>query len=71
MHCAQNDHEGSIKLFPHLSRQGGDVPRRALNFIEDILSTCYTCTLSAIIHTLNICGHMLLWYVELVPQVYP
>jgi hypothetical protein len=38
-----------------------DVSRRALNLVEDILSTYCKCTLSAITHKLNVSGHMLLW----------
>jgi hypothetical protein len=32
-----------------------------LNLIEDILSTYYKCTISAITHKLNVSGHMLIW----------
>jgi hypothetical protein len=38
-----------------------DVSRRALNIMEDILSTSYKWTLSAITHKLNVSGHMLIW----------
>jgi hypothetical protein len=38
-----------------------DVSRRALNLMEDNLSTSYKCTPSAITHKLNISGHMLIW----------
>jgi hypothetical protein len=42
-----------------------NVLRCALNLMEDILSTYYKCTLSAITHKLNISGHMLiLWHVD-------
>jgi hypothetical protein len=50
---------------------------RALNLMEDILSTYYKCTLLAITHKLNASGHMLIWtfflfwYVELVPRMCP
>jgi hypothetical protein len=37
------------------------VKRRALNFMEDILSTYYKCTLKAITHKLNVSGHIC-WY---------
>jgi hypothetical protein len=36
-----------------------DVSRRVLNLMEDILSTYYKCSLSAITHKLNVSGHML------------
>jgi hypothetical protein len=46
--------------------------------MEDILSTYYNCTLSAITHKLNVSGHMLIWtffslflHVELVPKICP
>jgi hypothetical protein len=38
-----------------------DVLRRALNLMEDILSTSYKCTLSAITHKWNVFEHMLIW----------
>jgi hypothetical protein len=38
-----------------------DVSRRALNLMENTLSTYYKCTLSDITHKLNVCGHMLIW----------
>jgi hypothetical protein len=40
-----------------------DVSMRALNPMEDILSTYYVnkCTLLAITHTLNVSGHMVKW----------
>jgi hypothetical protein len=38
-----------------------DVSRRALNLTEDILSTYYKCTLSALIHKLNVSRHILIW----------
>jgi hypothetical protein len=37
-----------------------EVPRRALNLMEDILSTYYKCTHSAITHKLNVSGHVLI-----------
>jgi hypothetical protein len=51
-----------------------DVSRRAFNLLEDILSPCYKCTLSAITHKWNVSGHMLIrtfLYVEFVPKVCP
>jgi hypothetical protein len=54
-----------------------DMSRRALNLLEDILSACYKCTLSAIAQKLmfpDTClyGHFFwFWYVELVPKVCP
>jgi hypothetical protein len=53
-----------------------DVSRCALN-LKDILSTYYKCTLSALIHKLNVSGHMLIWtfflfwFVGLVRKVCP
>jgi hypothetical protein len=38
-----------------------DVLRRALDLMEDILSTCYKCTLTAVTHKLHVHGHMLIW----------
>jgi hypothetical protein len=38
-----------------------DASRRVLNLMEDILSTYYNRTLSAIAHKLNASGHMLIW----------
>jgi hypothetical protein len=38
-----------------------DVSKRELNSMEDILSTDYKCTLSAITNKLNVSGHMLIW----------
>jgi transposase len=38
-----------------------DMSRRALNLVEDILSTSNKCTLSDITHKLNVSGHMLIW----------
>jgi hypothetical protein len=35
--------------------------RRALNLVEDILSTYCKCTLSAITHKLNVSGYMFIW----------
>jgi hypothetical protein len=52
-----------------------DVSRLALNLMEDILNTYYTCTLSGTTHKLNVSGHMLIWifsfswYVELVLKI--
>jgi hypothetical protein len=53
-----------------------DVSRRAVSLMEDILSTYYKYTLSAITHKLNVSEHMLIWtffisfwYVELVTRV--
>jgi hypothetical protein len=37
------------------------VSRRALNLMEDILSTYYKIILSAATHKLNVSGHMLIW----------
>jgi hypothetical protein len=36
------------------------VSRRALNLMEDILCPYYKCTISSVIHKLNISGHMLI-----------
>jgi hypothetical protein len=42
-----------------------DVSRRALNLMEDILSTYYKYTLSAVSHKLNVSGHLfILWRVD-------
>jgi hypothetical protein len=38
-----------------------DVSKRALNLMENILSTYYKCTLPTITHRLNVSGHMLIW----------
>jgi hypothetical protein len=43
-----------------------DASRRGLNLVEDILSTYYKCTLSAIIHKLKVPRHMLIWTFSLV-----
>jgi hypothetical protein len=40
-----------------------DVSRRTLNLMEDILRTCYKCTLSAITHKLNVSGLMIWTFV--------
>jgi hypothetical protein len=37
-----------------------------LNLMEDILSIRNKCSLSAITHKLNVCGHMLIWTFYLV-----
>jgi hypothetical protein len=53
-----------------------DVSRRALDLTEDILTTYYKRILSAVVHKLNVSGHMLIWtfslfwYVELVPKIW-
>jgi hypothetical protein len=43
-----------------------NVPRRALNLMEDILSTYYKSTLSDVTHKLNVSGHKLIWTILLV-----
>jgi hypothetical protein len=57
-----------VRLSPTIpaSLNGGggpwwDVSRRGLNLKEEVLSTYYKCTLSAITHELNVSGHMLIW----------
>jgi hypothetical protein len=43
-----------------------DVSRPTLNLMEDILSTFYKCTLSAMIHKLNVSRQVLVWIFFLV-----
>jgi hypothetical protein len=40
--------------------------RRTLNLVDDILSTYYKCTLSAITHKLYVSRHLLIWKIFLV-----
>jgi hypothetical protein len=42
------------------------VSRRTLNLMEDILSTDYKCTFSAVTHKLNVSRDMFIWAVFLV-----
>jgi hypothetical protein len=54
----------STTTLPSLNRCGGpwwDVLRRSSNLMEDIFSTYYKCTLSAITHKLSVSKHMLIW----------
>jgi hypothetical protein len=68
-------HCGCLSGCPQLQASVGgprwDASRRVLNRAEDTLSTCYINIPSAITHNLNVPGHVLVWYVELVSKICP
>jgi hypothetical protein len=75
-HCIEDTCLNIRNYPPHLPKnvEVHDVSSRALNLTEDILSTYYKCTLTAITKKLNAPRYMLIctfWYVELTFEVCP
>jgi hypothetical protein len=60
------DTRQTIGKFPGIfERMRQSMSRYAWNRVEDIMSTYYKRTLSAIIHKLNVSGHVLIWTIFL------